>query len=852
MNLSAQFCRTFGVIPQLGRLFLTCGVIVALQQPLIANSEISAEKLEKLNLIRMQQIPLMEQFLLKYPHSPKRPDTLYRLGEALFETAKFHELRGDRAGAQKKQEQALKVLEELRTQYPHFPRLDEALFVLANTYVEQKRMQEAGAVLADIADRFPDSPVIQQASLLLGDHYFSVGQFARAESFYLKAVEDSKMSAYVQYKLGWTAQNMDQPAKALKWFEATIKNQTAAGDYSKDAAREMIWPAIEVHGSQQVAAYLERVIQSPQLLESSLSALADGLSQKGEHKAASLVYNELRSRFGTSTQSSGYLLGQIKSEEALGRSDRVAQLVSQMATSTEAASPESLSMLLSSAQKFHAEGQKSKDPVFRNQQYDMAIVYYRAYVSKIPANDVKAAQANFYLGEALYAREKFSEAAVAYESASQVVSPVQPQAAWNWLLTAEKLADGFQHKGKAFKQTSANDEKYLAAVQIIQNISGITTSQKVRASYQAARLVYQLNDYDRALPAFKYLAENMPNTQEGKLSAQLVLDIYNLKNDYKQVAEYAKKLSASVDSATRSEFVGIEQKAALKTIQAEERQAKALQGTARLEALRQVGLRYLDYSRQYPTAQQVDDAVWASFVNLTEVAADDRSSNISEMRSAFTLLTQNYSASKNVQPAINLMGKFLSTRRLDPQELRDFKQYRNQWAELIEKENRSERGPMTMLVYRLSSDAERSRMETDMAKLPMSESNREAIATGRLKDVLVLSEKMEKVSMNNLKTLQKNTVAKVNLLEQLKRDVTELAKLKVGEVTVRALQVLANAYVHMSSTIRTAPIPAQLSGENLRKYQDLVMEKAQGFEAQGQEARTLADKTAKDLNLSGT
>ena len=833
-------------------MMLLCGLFVALQQPMLCANDLSAEKLEKLNLIRMQQIPLMEQFLLKYPNSPKRPDTLFRLGEALFETAKYHELRGDLPGSQKKQERALQVLEELRAQHPNFPRLDEALFVLANTYVEQKRMREAGAVLADIADRFPDSPVIQQASLLLGDHYFGVSQFARAESFYLKAVEDPKMSSYIQYKLGWTAQNMDQPAKALKWFEASIKNKTSVGDYSKDAAREMIWPAIEVHGSQQVAQYLSGVIEDPQLLESSLNSLARGLSERGENKAAALVYDQLRNRFSASPQSSDYLMGQIKAEEALGRTQNVAQLVSQLGTSGEAASPESLKQLLVSAQKFHAEGQKSKDLVFRNQQYDMAIVYYQAYISKSSSGDVQTAQANFYLGEALYAREKLSEASMAYQNASQVVSPIQSQAAWNWLLTVEKLADGFQHKGKDFRATSANDERYLAAVQAVQNVAGISMAQKVRASYQAARLLYQLNDYDRALPAFKYLAENMPNTQEGKLSAQLVLDIYNLKNDYKQVAEYAKKLSANVDSGTRSEFVGIEQKAALKSIQEEERQAKLLQGAQRIEALRQVGRRYFEYSRQYPTAQQVDDAVWAAFVNLTEVAAEDRNSDVAEMKTAFATLTNNYSASKHIQPAVDLMGKFLSTRRVDPQDLREYRRYRDQWARLTDKQSRSERGPMMMLVYRLSSDSEQSRMETEMAKLPMSESNRESIATGRLKEIVALSEKMEKISMKNLKTLQKNTVSKVNLLEQLKRDVTELANLKVGEVTVKALQILANAYLHMSSTVRTAPIPSQLAGENLKKYQNLVQEKAQSFESLGQEARNLAEKTARDLNLSGT
>jgi hypothetical protein len=132
----------------------------------------------------------------------------------------------------------------------------------------------------------------------------------------------------------------------------------------------------------------------------------------------------------------------------------------------------------------------------------------------------------------------------------------------------------------------------------------------------------------------------------------------------------------------------------------------------------------------------------------------------------------------------------------------------------------------------------------------MTDANREAIAYGRLREVRKFHETFEAVSLSSLKTLQRNTARKINLLEQLQKDVTELAQLKVGEVTVSGLHILSAAYLSMASAFRTAPIPSQLQGENLQKYQTAVNAKASEFDAKGQEARRLATETAKELGLS--
>ncbi len=865
MNLSAQnhwlFSGRTGIhVLRSGLLvwgFCVAGVFSGTYAQSAAAPQMSVgdiDKLEKLYQIRSQQIPLLEDFIKKYPNTPKRPDTFFRLGEALFETAKYHDLKGDRSGSEARQMKAVQYLEQLRTEHPTYRHLDKALFVLANAYMERKMITQAGSVLADLAERYPDSPIIEQASLLLGDHYFAEKQFARAESYYLKAASDEKIGSFVKYKLGWVAINQDQPAKALKYFEQVLSQRGGPNDYSRDAAREMIWPALQVYGSAKVADYLERTLKEPELVESSLTSLAEGLQQRDEHAAASQLYESLRQKFASSAQQNQWLMSQIKSEENLGRTSKVQSLVMQVAQTADGSNnPQAMALLMTNAKKFHAEAQKTKDQALKIQHYEMAIVYYKSYADKLDPSDPKFTETQFYLGEALYARERLSEAAVAYEIAAKSPSGIQSQAAWNWLLTAEKLAEGFKYKGTDFHATTTADEKYLEAARFVQNLSSISLAQKRRASYLAARLVYQLNDFERALPAFQALADQHGESQEGKLASQLVLDIYNLRKDYKKVAELARQYKSKAnDSSSRAELTGLEQKASLKSLQEEEATAKSLQGSERLEALNQVAKKYLNYVKTYPTAQQVDGAAWAAFSNFTEVAAERKQSDRSEMREAFKVLTTEYSRSKHSAEAIRLMGKFMSIRRPDDTEIRDYRQYRDEWAALYREEAREERGRFGMLIYRLSNDSQRRALEQEFLKLPMNDSNREAIAYGRLTKVREMHAKVVDLKLNSLKTLQKNTAKKVNLLDQLQSDVTDLANLKVGETTVAGLQILADANLNMASSLRQAPIPSQLQGENLSRYQAVVAEKAGLFESKGREAEKLARDTASQLNLSGT
>ncbi len=814
------------------------------------------ERRERLHQIRLKQIPLLEQFLTKYAGSPRVAESLYRLGEAHFESAKYFEADNNKQQASLHVNKALEALEKLRSEYPNYQRLDEALFVLGNSYIETKQMEKAGSVLAEISEKYPQSPVLKEASMLLGDFYFGKQQFAKAEGYYQTAAKDPKVQSYVFYKLAWVSMNLQQPARALQYFERVLalkeQSESSGGDYSREASREMVFAALEVHKSKGIVSYLQNTLKDPELIQISLSTLAKGLLQRSDFSGASDIYGVLQTSFPQSGDVPEWISAQLKAEESLGRTSKLGSLVARLNESAGADSSKVQSQVYNTAKKFHAEAKKTLDAAQRDRLYDMSIGYYQAFLqAQLP--ETQKSEATFYMGEAYYARGRFSEAALAYESAARSGGAIQKQAAWNWFLTAEKLADGFKYQGKTFKAASSSDEKYFEAARFVQNVDGITLDQKLKASYQSARLLYQLNDLERALPMFQQIAERYPSNSEGKLSAQLVLDIYNLRKDYKSVSQYAKAYQSGADSGTKAELNQLAQKAELKNIQEEEEAAKVATGEAKLEGLHAVAQKYFQFSQANPHSSHVDAALWAAIQNFAYVAAEagsHRDESFSSLRNSFDLLTSKYANSSFSSKAINLMGKLLAFRKMKSKDLIEYARFRSHWESQMKSEPRESRGAMGMLVYKLSNDRDRNRLVREFASLPNTPDNREAYAYAQLERVKAQKSKMYSVPLNNLKTLTINTQKKMDLLDRLKDEVTSLAKLQIASPALEGLKILGDGYNHMADAMRRAPVPKSLTGENLEKYHSIVSEAARDLESKGHEAHKLADEKAREIDLS--
>jgi|GEM_PF-4487194 len=833
--------------------FVSFGVSLAAGPLLAKNSSVmDASKRQELQDLYNKEIPLLEQYIQKYPDGDRAAVSMFRLAEAYSESAKFAQINNQDSRASLYTQKAINVLEKLRRTQPYYERLDEALLLLATTYMDQGNNKKAGPVLAEIADRFPNSPMMKQVSYLLGDYYADQNKLHQARTYYEKAAKNKDSQAYAYYKLAWVAIQQDQPGVALKDFEKVLYiNQDENEknfDYSRDSAREMVWPALEVYGSSKVIPYLEKTLQNVKLLKISLSILAQGLSDKGEYKLASKTFQYLTTRFPQDPQMDNWVSGELDSEEKLGRANHIVDLVSRL-NGNSMSSEKLQSKIYSSAKKYHALAQAEKNHKKKAQLYDQAIAYYKAF-NRMGLDTPRAHETQFYMGDALYARGYYRQALEAYKAAALTTNDKQKDAAWNWYLTAEKLAPGFKYNGSTFKQADPIDEKFLEAARYVAGMDSMDIAKRRKASYQAARLVYQLNDFERALPIFKSLAKQYPTSKEGKLSAQLVLDIYNLRKDYKSVAQYAHEFGKTTDSGTKSELSVLEQKAVFKTIQSEEAQAKSLSDDAKAEALKQVAEKYIQFAHDYPKSSFVDGSVWAAVQLYATVASIQNDKTFESLRASFQLLVQKYSRSQFVPKAIKMMGDFLAFIRPAPSIVQAFSNYRDDWYHQMRSEAASKRGALGMIVYQLSTDTQKRNLEHQFLRLRMTDDNRTAIAYAKFRLIQNHKKRLARISLDRLKILKSHTKRKIKKLNDLQREVTDFVKIGEAKLAVESLRLLGGAYADFAQDLRHAPVPTSLKGDNLQKYKNAVKQKAASFDQKADEAKALAEKTATDLGVS--
>lgn len=828
-----------------------CVLSVAGGTSLSAEEGISeADRRAQLHELYQRQIPLLEQFVRNHPNSDRAALSLFRLGEAYFETAKFYQLQENASRTALFFQRAIEALEKLRREYPAYERSDEALFVLASAYLESSKNKEAGGVLAEISRRFPQSQVMEQASYLLGDHFYGEGDLAQAKKFYEKATRIEKSEVYGHYRLAWVALRSGQAAVSLKHFETAIElslSRPGQGfDYSKDAAREMVWPALEVHRPQQVIAYLRKAIPRQDLLETALDHLAAGSLQKGDYSLASQLYETLTRDFASSPKLQGWFSGQLEAEEKLGRSDRIVDLVSKIA-STQGDSLEVRTQIFTNAKKYHAMAQAEKDPKVRDSNYDQAIAYYQAFVRL--GDDVKTRETEFYLGEALYTRGRYEEAIAAYKSSAQVEHEKRQDATWNWYHTAEKLAEGFKYDGKTPRSTGKSDEEFLEAARYVSSAEFMKAEQRLTASYQSARLLYQLLQYDRALPIFQELAQRYPNVKEGRLSAQLVLDIYNLKGDYRSVAQYAREFQAEAQGPEQERLSNLESQALFKSLQEEEKQIRTLDESARIEGLARMAPRYLQFARQYEQSKWAAAAVWASLQLNATVATYRSDRSFKSVRESFDLLMSRHSQSEFTAEAVSLMGEFLSLQRPEVSALAGLEAYRADWIKGMRKKPAAERGLYGDFLWHLSSDSEKKALLDEFEKLPASAENRKLVALAKFRNVEKDLEGYRKIELDQLKTLAAKTTQKLKALENLEARVKSMVELGEPAPAVNSLNILARAYAEMGEAFRKAPVPENLEPEQLQQYRSAVEKKAQDYDQEARETARLAQDTARRLGL---
>jgi TolA-binding protein len=296
----------------------------------------------------------------------------------------------------------------------------------------------------------------------------------------------------------------------------------------------------------------------------------------------------------------------------------------------------------------HKALQKSRNPTGQKLTKNL----YELYVKEFDKSK-NAAEMRFFFGELLYDMGEFENAATQYKWVVQNAPGTQyyELAMLNVILSLEKKLPSEREIDKirgdnleVFAFNPDEQEFVTTAEAYTQKFPKAEKALDIR--FKTGRLYYTHNYFDRALAIFKEIVSKHPRSLVASYSANLILDIYNLRKDYEGLSKAGQELLATpgLKSAdAKMDIKSVVEKARFKEAQDLEIK-KDYSGSAKV---------FEQFSKMYPTSDLAPIAKFNSGINY------ERSGELPKavlMYSAF-LAAPNKGNEKQKKEARRLVGR---------------------------------------------------------------------------------------------------------------------------------------------------------------------------------------------------
>jgi TolA-binding protein len=225
---------------------------------------------------RLEAIAAFEGFLKKHPNDPKyTPDALFRLAELYFEkyddeyqqeTRRFRESyeawvqagsEGEPPDEPKQHfERTIALYQQLITQFPNYPLLDGAYYLLGYTLRAQGESEEGLKAWQTLVNRYPSSRFYSEVWFRIGDHHFDEEQWPDALNAFLKVVPllESQFYDKALYKLAWTYYLVNEFDKSVtRFFELLDFSYKKRSEEANARRKDKAGSVLEEESVQYVA-----------------------------------------------------------------------------------------------------------------------------------------------------------------------------------------------------------------------------------------------------------------------------------------------------------------------------------------------------------------------------------------------------------------------------------------------------------------------------------------------------------------------------------------------------------------------------------------------------------------------
>lgn len=517
----------------------------------------------------------------------------------------------DHSKSQGYNKQAVELYRQILAGYRSYPRLDEVYFNLAFNLMELGDKTQALEYYNTLVKSYPNSEFVPDTYLAIGEYWFDNNNAFKALGNYKKAATyaDSRAYIFALYKLGWCYYNVGESAKAIETMKEVIVASGEGGTGNKislrdEALNDLVLFFSDAGDMDAAYAYFSKFGEK-KYFKAMLKRLASAYIDQGRNELAISTFQRLINEEPEAKDAPGFQNEIIsayfrwnRKTETLQEIDKLAQLYGPGSrwASVNAANKDAIKEandlvernLRTVAIDYHKEARKTGS----KNTYTLASNSYQKYLGMFPKNQFSY-DIRFAYAEVLYELKEFEKAAGEYQN----VIDLDPKGKYfqvsanSLILTINKIlgldkpdaetssaaSTAVGQKGRDLTPIALNpwEEKKVRVCDMYAEM--LPADKDAPATlYEAARLMYDKNQFDQSTPRFLKVIERYPKEDVAEISANLVLDAYNATENWEKVDLYARQFSARVEfkEAFRKELRTIYELASFKKIEALEKAEK--------------------------------------------------------------------------------------------------------------------------------------------------------------------------------------------------------------------------------------------------------------------------------------
>ena len=485
------------------------------------------------------------------------------------------EMQPDNAESHDWQRKSIKLYDNILRNYPRYARADQATYYKGVAHAALGEQDDALESYKKLVKLYPQSGFVPDAFVLIGEHYFADNNAYAALRAFLKAAtfKESERYAFAMYKLAWCYYNVGEYGKGIDTMKTVVAYSMENDDQSsglklhEEALRDLVRFFADAGEMDEAYEYFTK-LGKKDLIKSMLRRLADLYFEQGKYEQSVETFRRLILEDPTSSKNAGYQHEIIKAYGKMGQKDRVLEEIDRLrneygsdsswarnnATDQDAVN-EAMDViekvLRKTATDYHTEAQTLAKSKHRRagEAYDRAYQAYMIYLGDFPSND-HTYEVRYAFGELLWDTKKFDEA---FEQYMKVVE-IDPKGkhsrfcAESAIFAAEEMVKkegGLQTR--TIKPEDIGDPEPLTEweTRLItssrQYAQLFEDDQKLRGIiYKSAYLLYNKFHFSDAAALFRDVIKMDPGSRDAETAAHLMLDVFNVKNDWGELKENAK------------------------------------------------------------------------------------------------------------------------------------------------------------------------------------------------------------------------------------------------------------------------------------------------------------------------